>query len=408
VTQQVLELEEYSLTDEVLPFAVAGPLAAGSGGALSLVAASSSGARLQSRQHVGVVTFGDVEVRIRPKVPQANVLGMLAASTGLVSWLEGTPGFGRQESLLASMVALYASELTDLLRGGLQRSYEDHEERLVVMRGRLDIASIVSMGGLPAPVPCRFDEYTPDHLLHRYLVAALDRCAQVRDVGQGTRRLLRHARHSLVDVPSVPLAADAIDRHSFTRLDERYRRAAAMARLVLEHLTIEHQRGVEEVRAFTVDMNRLFEAWVAQRLPTHLDATFTLAAQTTRHLDDERKLTLYPDLEIRSGGRPVYVADTKYKLTDSGLGRITDYYQAHAYATVLGLPEALLIYCQRGSSAVPRTSEVQRSGIRIRTQAMNLSGSYTDLEAQVAQLGRLVAEHARGTRAARPVASVGL
>jgi 5-methylcytosine-specific restriction enzyme subunit McrC len=390
MTSLLVELDEYSTSVERLPLALASALAAGSAGALALADPTPAGARLQSKQHVGVVTSGDVEVRIHPKVPEANVLGMLAASTGLMKWLAAPAGVRERGSLLRTIIAFYAKELTELLSGGLAWSYDEHADRLVVLRGRLDVPDLVRMGGLAAPVPCRFDEYTADHLLHRYLVTALERCLRVRELDPQLRRLLRHARHELADVPSVLLQADAIERHHFTRLDDRYRPAAALARLILEHTSVELPRGKHEVRAFTVDMNRLFEAWFARRLPDHLSSPFVLAAQTRRYLDRDARLGLRPDLEIRLGNRVVYVADTKYKLTDTGLGRITDYYQAHAYATVLGLPEALLIYCQDGTGAEPRSSEIRGSGIRVRTHAMTLQGDQQRLESQVAAVAEVI------------------
>ena len=53
---------------------------------------------------------------------------------------------------------------------------------------------------------------------------------------------------------------------------------------------------------------------------------------------------MYPDLILYRRGVAVLVADVKYKLSDEGLGRNTDYYQLLAYTARLDLDRGLLIY----------------------------------------------------------------
>lgn len=393
----VIELGEYSTSERTLPYADAVTVVTASAGALSLADVTPTGARLAARQYVGVVATDHVEVRILPKVPAANVLGMLAASTGLVSWLPGSAQIGMQDDLLRSTVAFFAREAADVLAAGPQRHYRVEHDALVAPRGRLNVNAMARQGGLPAPVHCRFDEYTEDTMLHRYLVAAIHRGLRVPGLNKKVQRLLRHARASIPDVRHVAMAPDAIDRHHFTRLDERYRPAAALARLVLERLSLHHTGQRHEARTFTVDMNQLFEAWVAARLPDHLPSELRMDTQTRRHLDDGKTLSIRPDLEILRLGRPAYVADTKYKLTDTGLGRITDYYQAHAYATVLGLEEAMLIYCDDGGDIPPHRLRVAGSGISVLTHSMSLNQPHAGLEAELAALGAHI-----GRRVAAP------
>ena len=393
----IVELGEYSTSEAVLTYEDAAAAVAASDGALSLADVTPTGARLAARQHVGVIATERVEVRILPKVPAANVLGMLAASTGLVKWLPGSSQIGLQDDLLRSTVAFFAREVADLLAAGPQRHYRVEHDALVAPRGRLNVTAMARQGGLPAPVHCRFDEYTEDTLLHRYLLAAIHRGLRVPGLDQKVQRLLRHARAAIPDVRYVTMAPDAIDRHHFTRLDERYRPAAALARLVLERLSLHHTGQRHEARTFTVDMNQLFEAWVAARLHDHLPSELRLDTQTSRHLDDGKTLSIRPDLEILRLGRPVYVADTKYKLTDTGLGRITDYYQAHAYATVLGLDEAMLIYCDDGGDTPPHRLRVAGSGITVLTHSMSLNQPHAGLEAELAALGAHI-----GSRVATP------
>jgi 5-methylcytosine-specific restriction enzyme subunit McrC len=110
-------------------------------------------------------------------------------------------------------------------------------------------------------------------------------------------------------------------------------------------------------------------------------------AQRTLHLDAGRHVRIRPDLIFERGpGEPVYVADTKYKITADGFGREADYYQILAYATALGVPEGMLIYCQCGGMAPPRDVRVRNLGTRLRTWPVDLSGGPADVDLQLLRL----------------------
>ena len=85
---------------------------------------------------------------------------------------------------------------------------------------------------------------------------------------------------------------------------------------------------------------------MTERLRRALRGRLEVKSQHPDKLDEERRLTIKPDLVFRSGGSPRFVADIKYKLTDEAAGgRHADYYQLLAYTTALDLPEGVLIYC---------------------------------------------------------------
>lgn len=403
---QTLAIPEYRTSDEVLDLETARGLAEVSDGALSVVDPTASGARLQAAQHVGVVAWGDVEVRITPKAPMANVLAMLGAAAGLRHRGVGVAGHRDQNDLLRSFVAMFAEVVGELLARGPQRAYVARQERLVAPRGRLVMVELNRRGNVPSPIDCAFDELSVDTPLNRYLLAAIERCLRVPGMPAPAVRRLRHARALLDGVARRSVRVDALDGHTFTRLDERYRPSIGLARLVLSRLSLHLDAGRHRVPTFTVDMNRLFEAWVTARLPDHLPNRLRLRAQTHRHLDRERTLRIQPDLELSRGGKIVGVADTKYKLAPSGVGRVGDYYQAHAYATVLGLRRATLIYCEDAGQAPSRRLHVAGSDVAVLTHAIDVGGAPVDLEAAINGLAGVLADEALQHGGRQPVAEL--
>jgi 5-methylcytosine-specific restriction enzyme subunit McrC len=167
---------------------------------------------------------------------------------------------------------------------------------------------------------------------------------------------------------------------------------------VLRNLSLIDRVGTEDASAFTIDMNTLFEDWVTDRLQRQLRGRLSVVSQLPSHLGVGRKIPMYPDLAFFAGGKLVYVGDVKYKLTGSGLARNADYYQLLAYATSLGQPEGLLVYCQVDGSVPDREITVHNSGVSLRTHALDLSGAPADMEASAAALGEIVWDRSVGMR----------
>ena len=80
------------------------------------------------------------------------------------------------------------------------------------------------------------------------------------------------------------------------------------------------------------------------------------------------------------------MADTKYKITADGYGREADYYQILAYTAALGVPEGMLIYCQRDGATPPREIQVQKLGKRLVSWPINLGGAPACIEQQLRSL----------------------
>ena len=210
--------------------------------------------------------------------------------------------------------------------------------------------------------------------------------------------------------PTVSVALDRLDRIQYTRLNEHYRPALRLARLILANCTLQDQHGDTAASAFMLDMNDLFEQFVTARLQRELRGRLEVAAQLRPHLDVERRVEIRPDLTLRQSGETVGVADLKYKLADRDtdaartagpLARHGDYYQLLAYTTALGLTEGTLVYCAdvnenepaeqqiRDGTLARSTITVQHAGTKLHAVAIDLSGSPSDIDAQITAL----AEH---------------
>lgn len=386
--------------------------------------------QVTARNYVGSINVAGLQVLVRPKIPLRNLFLLLEVGLRERDWHDEAVRFETTGDLLPALVSFFARTTETTLARGLYHAYREQRDRLVALRGRVDIARQFAQPGVVIPTACRFTEFTADLIENSYLKAAVSRSLRVPGVQPVDRRRLMQHLVTLEDVGDVRHRHSDQDRVVFTRLNEHYKPALRLAQLVLANLTLHDTVGETQASSFMLDMNELFERFVTERLRRALRGRLDVKAQHVDHLGrerdsrgTERKLKIRPDLLFRSAGSPTFVADIKYKLTDeSAGGRHPDYYQLLAYTTALDLPEGVLIYCldanrpedpDGNGSAVRSAGSLEStapagtaavSSVRVRhagkvlhTYALDLSGTADDVAKNLRELADWIARRAAQT-----------
>ena len=374
--------------------------------------------KVSTRQWVGAFSMGDLRVIVRPKIKLENLFLLLEVGLPPEAWQAEAIDYASNDDLLPALVSFFARTAETSLARGLFHHYRHEEDDLLALRGRIDFVRQFRRGGVLVPMACSWDDFTADIDENRCLMAAIRLALRVPDVPHDDRRRLRRLLAALDGVaePTASVALDRLDRIQYTRLNEHYRPALRLARLILANCTLQNQHGDTAASAFMLDMNDLFEQFITARLQCELRGRLEVAAQLRPHLDVERRVQIRPDLTLRQSGETVGVADLKYKLADRDtdaagtagpLARHGDYYQLLAYTTALGLTEGTLIYCadvnededagQQASSGslAKSTITVQHAGTKLHTVAIDLSGDPAKIDAQIAALAEHLLEATR-------------
>ena len=386
--------------------------------------------QVKAHNYVGSINAAGLQVLVRPKIPLRNLFLLLEVGLKERDWQDETVRFETIGDLLPALVSFLARTTETTLARGLYHSYREQRDRLVALRGRIDIARQLAQPGVVIPAACRFTEFTADLIENSYLKAAVSRSLRVAGVQPVDRRRLMQHLVTLEDVGDVPHRHTDDDRVVFTRLNEHYKPALRLARLVLANLTLRDAVGGTQASSFMLDMNELFERFVTERLRRALRGRLDVKAQHVDHLGrerdshgKERNLEIKPDLLFQADGSHRFVADIKYKLTDdTASGRHPDYYQLLAYTTALDLPEGVLIYCldanrpddhdDSGSpvrlsgsleptapAGTPAVSSirVRHAGKVLHTYALDLSGTTDDVAQNLRDLADWIYRRAAAT-----------
>lgn len=170
---------------------------------------------------------------------------------------------------------------------------------------------------------------------------------------------------------------------AFHRLNEHYRPALILARLLLDQLSFSGTAGSNPFVAFLVDMDWLFERYLGVVLKRAAGAWgVQVVEQEYYALDHTGRLSVRPDIVLYRQGRPQLVVDAKYKL-DEARG---DLYQMLAYCHAVGLNKGILVY-PAGETAPAGALAIRGPGdALIGYLGLDLSGGIERLEVHAQEL----------------------
>jgi len=346
---------------------------------------------LKAGSHVGFATLpGGRTLVIEPKVPVETLFALLAAvyEPGKDVFRDEPQTYTTVTALFEFVVRIFAIQVEDLIACGLLHGYRSITEDLTTVRGRLRLAETLHCRpALHDRHICTYSRFTPDVDENRILRWTAF-CLQVhryREVALTGR--LRRIGLALSDATLDPEARWLFEQMGFHRLNDPYRPALALARLLLDHLTFSGTSGGEPFLAYLVDMDWLFERYLGMVLKqAAVGWGLRVREQEHQPLDTASQVITRPDVIIYWQDRPVLVIDAKYKLAAAQ----SDLYQILAYCHILGLTTGVLVHPAHERAPAGALAIRGPGGIYLRYLALDLRGNPAQLQVQVRALAERV------------------
>ena len=351
---------------------------------------------LRPSSHVGAVNVGDLAVVIRPKIPIDRVMFLITYAMDPKHWRKNSVQLTRDDGILEAIVFAFTHHTRQAIHRGLLRGYRWDEDALKTVRGRIRFSDQVQRRfDIPLPVEVAFDEFTEDIEKNRLLKAAIERLGHTSLRSQAARQEVRRLRPSFSTVGLGSYRRGSISEVRYTRLDEHYRPAVELARLILDNSSLELHGGEVTGAAFLIDMNQVFERFLYVALREALD----LPDRQWRHeegltLDEQGRIGMKPDFSWWSsvgagdGSKPLFVGDAKYKKPEGEGFEHADIYQMLAYCTAANLPSGTLVYA--AGEREPGIHKVKHTDRTIEVETLNLEGSPEAILKEVGRLARRI------------------
>jgi 5-methylcytosine-specific restriction enzyme subunit McrC len=348
---------------------------------------------IKPRMKIGAFADGDLTVTIAPKMPVKRVLFLLAYTADPTAWQDGDASLAEADTVTEGMAALYVAMCRRAVARGVLRGYRDVHKSLHTVRGRINLAEqIRTRPGQALPLAVSYQDHDEDIAENRLILAGLDVVGRLPVHSARVRGDLFRLKQALVDVTAAP-DPKAIPEMTWTRLNEHYRPAAALARLLIADTEVDLAGGQVRTTSLVLNMAKVFEDFVRTAIRHALGVderafpSDTAAPRLT--LDQAGVVRVKPDLGLWSGRSCRFVGEIKYR-RDSGQGQADNLYQLLAYAIAARVPDATLIYANGPSHQTAHY--LPHPGIHIHLRHLDLDVAPHVL---LQQIGKL-ATHIKG------------
>jgi 5-methylcytosine-specific restriction enzyme subunit McrC len=336
--------------------------------------------------YVGGIQLQILAIEILPKLPIERLLFLISYTIDRLSWRDTDFNFMERSSLLEAVIPGFVSQVRRAFHRGVLQGYRSQEDSLQTVRGRIRFDDqIRNRYGIVPPVEVRYDEFTDDIEENRLIKAAIHRLGRMRIRSDRARQSLRAFDSLLANVQPVEYHPRQLPTINYTRLNSHYRSAIELAKLILRATTFEVEHGAVRTSSFLMDMNQIFEDFVAIALRESLhlsDTTFSQGATGKGLvLDHGRRVRLRPDLSWWEAGACVFAGDVKYKNVNPNGVIHPDLYQLLAYTIAADLPGGLLIYA--AGETDDATHRIVHAGKTLRVVTLDLEGSPDDILGQI-------------------------
>lgn len=338
---------------------------------------------LAARQYVGAIVLGDLRVILEPKVSLHNLFYMLTYAHDLADFRRETVELAPGDEIFEFIVVIFLRQVERLVQRGIYRAYITEEDNHPFLRGRLMLADHLQRNALHVQrFYQRTSELTADVLENRILRYTLWLLSRLDYRERDLRRQIHRVGSAFAEVSLAPIAPADCDRVIYTRLNAAYRTRLNLARLLIQHLSLEGRAGSTEFAAYLLDMNKVFELFVARFLQEYFvgHASIQVEIQPNIWLDTERQETGIPDIVLRREGRPYLVLDTKYKRFN-GKPTEDDRNQMVMYCHTLGLSRGILVYADDR----PMHYHADFTGIALDGISVSLHGSLDEFRQRCRQ-----------------------
>jgi 5-methylcytosine-specific restriction enzyme subunit McrC len=316
-------------------------------GAANVIPLSNGDWSISAVSKVGVIHAAGWQVEIAPKVPIARLFFLMGFSSNQRFWQEHDIVLGSGATVLDTIAHSFVRQAGGALGRGIHQAYETFEDAMPMVRGRLDIpAQIGRRAGLVLPAQVIFDEYTVDTAENQLLLSAALRLLALPSLGAANRAAIMKLTQRLEGVRPISHGRPPPEVR-FHRLNDRYKGAVGLSRLILRNTSLEHRQGVTAASGFLFDTWRVFEDFVSKALRDSLARLGEdVDMQSSSFLDRDQQVEIRPDLLVHSQGYVRAIVDAKYKSEKNGRFPHADVYQMLAYCVKFGLSEGHLVYAK--------------------------------------------------------------
>lgn len=319
---------------------------------------------IKASHYVGVIKYKNIQFEILPKLLGQNenrenilknLLYMLSYTkqldikdnevASLTSWLN---------PFIETLIRVFAERLFTVLKRFIPKNYEVFEENSSAFKGKLKIADNIRYNlANRAAFFCEFDSFTEDTELNQLFLYV---ATQLQSVSQDShnKKILKFIINIYSDISFRYFTIHDLKHIRLNRYQQAFKQPFNLAKMFLEHSSVDMSKHQFDNIALVWDMNVLFEEFVFEFLKRNrealgiYDVKYQKGRRLLRSKDNQHYYanTFVDMFIIKEKGRPGIVLDTKYKIKSGKPGDFdnADIFQVVTYCKLHNSNNAILLY----------------------------------------------------------------
>jgi 5-methylcytosine-specific restriction enzyme subunit McrC len=303
---------------------------------------------ISTTQHIGYIVLPNHIISISPKIHSICFINMVRYALQLPELEpEHLKVFDeKQPNYYDILIRFLLQELELILQRGLYTSYATYEDNLTCVRGKILFKEQATYNyNREDRVFCSFSDLTPDVMENRIIKYTLFYLSRHHFLEEDINVKLVEYYKRLDHIELVPIIYhDIFKSISYSPLNDHYKPILKLCELLLMESSLDLENiGDKTAISFTIDMSKLFEAFVANLLIERLGEKNVKIQQTEYPEVNSNKLKVRLDIEVLQNGKPAVILDTKYK-EYAGEPDIADVAQLTLYSVSTDIKNCVLIY----------------------------------------------------------------
>jgi len=302
---------------------------------------------IEAKQFIGYVILPSHIINIKPKVNRINFVNMIKYAMNLPQLKIPEIKLKEKINNYYHIIVLFLLEELDILfQKGLNSGYMQYDDNITTVKGKILFKEHLNSNYHRSDrIYCAFSELSPDIVENRIIKYTLDFLCHCNfsDEEIESKILSCYNKLNYISLTSIPL--DVFQSIQYTPLNSHYKNILTLCELILKDSSIDGELiGDRTVKSFLIDMNQLFEKFVANLLKERL-TSYEVESQKISYADTaEKRFKLIPDIIIKNQNKKsLFILDTKYKNLDK-LPEKEDRNQVTSYSLFERVKDIGLLY----------------------------------------------------------------
>lgn len=316
---------------------------------------------IKFNNYVGVIQAGSLTIEILPKADKLSseeadkdkwhkALLKMLKECKLIN--TDYPDFANlsltSNSILDLYLGIYLSELQKIVHQGLIKKYRRNTANKPALKGKLLLSEHVRKNVVDrSKFYVEYSTYDTNHLLHRIILKTLKLINKIST----NPNIKGRAQTLLLDFPeleNIIVTEKTFEGININRKSEVYRQVLLISKMLLLNYRPDITGGDDNVLALLFDMNKLWEEYVYRQILKINTDNFNISRQNSTDFwsfaEQQKPVSLRPDIVIEISKGNVVVLDTKWKLIEGYNPSAKDLQQLFAYSQYYKSNNTILLY----------------------------------------------------------------